>query len=283
MKYEADSSTRLAELMRALDYRTLDLKLLASDDDVTKGGADKALYAPLWLRLLSGVLQATTYLGLFFFIEVTDSDQGVPDQNIWRIGLPLWFVLACCTYFVVSKKNSFKRERDAKLVKDNQLTEVPRGVIFPGDLASGRGAETAFHPTPDPKSPLVAVTFGTISGWWDPMSKVRRDGHGILFAQEFVHVSLPKLSRTVVYFSPKRLPAPDEISGLSDGAYSALRSLSSSYAVCVGEGGILVTLAGDTTNSFATSMMDGISTEKGWHLAYGLISGRLAEFVAGLE
>lgn len=282
MKTGAAPSSTLVSLMRALDAKQLDLSLLTNEDEAVLTQVDQKLYAPLGLRFLSTILQIATFIGAYVLVNPR-SDQSIVDPQFLPIAIPVWVALALCALLVFLKKKSFDGLRGAQFVESNQLTEVPTGTFFAGDLVDGYGTVTAYHPTSDPTSPLAAVTFGDITGWWDPDTKVPRDGHGLLTTQGFVHIGIPQLSGSSVYFSPRRVPASGDVPGMSDDAFGALKSLSESYAVCVGEGGILVTLAGGTNNSFEESLMDGIDNPKSWRLCYRLISGPLATFAGGLK
>lgn len=283
MGKKTQSVDELVKLMKALKYPELDLTLLGDRSDVPEKLQRSKYYGPRWLTAAQATLWIATATGLVAMLGGKNSD---PDPWVaahYDIAIPIWLLIAALTIFIQLKANEFLRARRTEFLRRNPLLPSASKTKFAGDLSKGSGVSEGYHPTRDKSSPLVAVSFGMVVGWWDPDSNPPRDGHGNLVPHFFIRVGLDSLRQEVVYVTPKRHAIRESLPPMSDRAFSALQSLGSKYAVCIGKGGIMVMQAAGTKNAFEYSAMNGMDTPQGWRLAYRLISGPLADLTFGLE
>jgi hypothetical protein len=282
----------MAEAMRGFTFEKFDLNLLVDESHVEKKFRDPKLYAAKWQIVFSYTLTFVLCIWVFLVSggRFNWAYSSIPDSQplIWiYYNHPLaWAIagaLTICAFYSWKRIFKFTENRWAKIAQLNNLTRIKYGKpLMPGSIVrDASGYINAFKLN----GPLSNVSFGVVSGWWDIYTKPKVTGGqaSILCEQLFVRVELPEVSGPTKVFNPNHAWKREELPELSDSAFKAVKRLASLYSVVIGEGQILIAVAGGTKNSPAESLEGDLDTPNGWKLCSSLISNELATVVEGLE
>ena len=292
----------LVRTLRGMQFSKLNLGFLKGEDlnGKQREGYDK--YGKYQIRfgwgigaILAGLAAYAMFYAFFprraYYYD--DPDAVWIRENVYWL-IPIWAVPA---YFLWKANRKVENEESSflsKAVAKNGLVVLPSGTHFPGDL----GSTPAFNLTPDYVSvgtvfdsafalkyeDQIKVAFGLSSLWWDASSSGLTTNRGLNPTQSlFVWVSVPELSGECIYLNPSKSPNWSELPAMNGKARETLAKLSSRYAVVIGDGGIGVGLAKDSTNGMQTSLRADMKSPYGWSACYGLLSEEVADIIEGLE